>query len=103
MGGPAFRTEYTLDRKQDQDRVKLNTTFVMSITDETAFLPAGTLDPVELQVIYHTVIIILRKIIASFKNNCYHILVSAQGSCFGSSAVWKRQDDFRRLCPVFFL
>ena len=103
MGGSAFRTEYTLDRKLDQDRVKLNITFIMSITDETAFLPAGAFDPVELQSIYHTVIIILRKIIASFKNNCYYILVSAQGSCFGSSAVWKRQDDFGRLCPVFFL
>ena len=102
MGGSAFRTEYTLDGKPDQDRVKLNAAFVMSITDETAFLPAGAFDAVKLQAICHPVIIILGKIIAFFENNCYHILVSAQGSYFGSSVVWKRQDDFGWVVACLF-
>ena len=69
MGGSAFRTEYTLDGKPDQVRVKLNITI---ITDETAFLPTGALGLEELQSDYHTVIYLLRKMIAIFKDNCYH-------------------------------
>ena len=72
MGGEAFRTADALDGKPDKDRVKLNGTFVTAVTDKTAMLPTGTLDPVELQAVDHAVIIILGKIIAFFKDNCYH-------------------------------
>ena len=72
MGDPTLGTEHTLNGKPDLDRVKLNRTFVMSITNETAFLPTGTFHLKELQSIYHTIIYRLRKIIAFFKNNCYH-------------------------------
>ena len=72
MGNQAFRTAYTLDPEQDQDRVKLNRTFVTAITDQTALLAAGTLHLEELQSVYNTIIIILGKIIAFLKDNCYH-------------------------------
>ncbi len=75
MGNAAFRTAHTLDRKADKDRVKLNRPCIMAITDEAAFLPTGTFHHVKLQAIHQTVIINLRKIIASIKNNCYHCIV----------------------------
>lgn len=76
VGYSALRTEYTLDRKPDHGRVKLNRTPVMAITDEASLLPAGTFNLVELQPIHHTVIPFLGKTIAFFKDNCYHSLVS---------------------------
>ena len=98
MGNQAFRTEHALDRKPDQDRIKLNGTLVMSITDEAAFLSTGTLDPMELQAVYRAVIIILRKIIVSFKNNCYHTFVSAQrGVVLPQCRLWGKTG---RLCMV---
>ena len=87
MGNEAFCTEHTLDGKADKNRIKFNRTFVMAITDETSFLATGTFDHVKLEVIDCMVIKILRKIIAVFKDNCYHILVRAQGS-FTPGAVW---------------
>ena len=72
MGNQTFHTAHTLDRKPDQDRVNLNGTFVTAVTDETAFLPTGAFNLRELQFIHHTVILLLRKIIAIFKDNCYH-------------------------------
>ncbi len=75
MGNPAFLTAHTLDRKRDKNRVKLNRSCVMAITDEAAFISTGTLNHVKLQAIHQTVIINLRKIIASIKNNCYHCIV----------------------------
>ncbi len=82
MGDQTFRTAHALDGKPDKDRVKLNGTFVTAVTDQTANLPTGTLYPVELQAVDHAVIIVLRKIIASFKDNCYHkIGESTKGHC----------------------
>lgn len=75
MGNPAFRTAHTLDRKPDKNRVKLNRTCVMAITDKAAFFPTGTFNHVKLQAIHQAVIIKLRKIIAFIKNNCYHCVV----------------------------
>ena len=59
----------------------------MAVTDETSFFSTGTFDHVKLEMFYCMVIKILRKIIAVFKDNCYHILVRAQGS-FTPGAVW---------------
>ena len=87
MGNEAFCTEHTLDGKADKNRIKFYRAFVMAITDETSFLPTGTFDHVKLEVIDCMVIKILRKIVAVFKDNCYHILVRAQGS-FTPGAVW---------------
>ncbi len=72
MGNQTIRTKYTLYRKPDQGGAELNGTFVMSMTDQASLLPAGTLDGMELEIIYRTIIIILREIIATFKDNCYH-------------------------------
>lgn len=87
MGNKAFCTEHTLDGKADKNRIKFNRTFVMAITDETSFPATGTFDHVKLEMFYCMVIKILRKIVAVFKDNCYHILVRAQGS-FTPGAVW---------------
>ena len=84
---PADCTEHTLDGKADKNRIKFNRTFVMAITDETSFPATGTFDHVKLEMFYCMVIKILRKIVAVFKDNCYHILVRAQGS-FTPGAVW---------------
>ena len=51
MGGQAFCTEHTLDRKSDKGRLKFNETFVISITDEEAFSSAGALAPMGLKII----------------------------------------------------
>ena len=72
MGDQTFRTAHALDGKPDKDRVKSDRTFIMAITDETAFFFAGALDLKELQSVHHTVILFLGKIIAFFKDNCYH-------------------------------
>ena len=77
MGGPAFRTEYTLDSKPDQNTVELNTACIVAITDKASLFPAGTYSLVELYPIHHTVILFLRKVIAFFKDNCYHSIVSS--------------------------
>lgn len=74
MGAPTFLTEYALEGKRDQQGVNLNTAFVMAVPDEAPFLSAGTFHHVELQVVYHAVIMNLRKVIAFFENNCYHKL-----------------------------
>ena len=87
MGNEAFCTEHTLDGKPDKNRIKFNRTFVMAVTDETSFPATGTFDHVKLEMFYCMVIKILRKIVAVFKDNCYHILVRAQGS-FTPGAVW---------------
>ena len=87
VGNKAFCTEHTLDGKADKNRIKFNRTFVMAITDETSFPATGTFDHVKLEMFYCMVIKILRKIVAVFKDNCYHILVRAQGS-FTPGAVW---------------
>ena len=87
MGNEAFCTEHTLDGKADKNRIKFNRTFVMAITDETSFPATGTFDHVKLEMFYCMVIKILRKIVAVFKDNCYHILVRAQGS-YTPGAVW---------------
>ena len=87
MGNEAFCKEHTLDGKADKNRIKFNRTFVMAITDETSFPATGTFDHVKLEMFYCMVIKILRKIVAVFKDNCYHILVRAQGS-FTPGAVW---------------
>lgn len=89
MGNEAFCTEHTLDRKADKNRIKFNRTIVMAVTDETSFFSTGTFDHVKLEMFYCMVIKILRKIIAVFKDNCYHILVRAQGS-FTPGAVWRK-------------
>lgn len=99
MGNEVFCTEHTLDRKADKNRIKFNRTIVMAVTDETSFFSTGTFDHVKLEMIDCMVIKILRKIIAVFKDNCYHILVRAQGS---QVLYGERQDDFGRLRPVFF-
>ena len=44
----------------------------MAITNETAFLPAGAFNLEDLQTIYQPIILFLRKMIAFFKDNCYH-------------------------------
>mgnify|MGYP003540710985 FL=1 len=87
MGNETFCTEHTLDGKADKNRIKFNSTFVMAITDETSFPATGTFDHVKLEMFYCMVIKILRKIVAVFKDNCYHILVRAQGS-YTPGAVW---------------
>ena len=87
MGNEAFCTEHTLDGKADKNRIKFYRAFVMAITDETSFPATGTFDHVKLEVIDCMVIKILRKIVAVFKDNCYHILVRAQGS-YTPGAVW---------------
>ena len=87
MGNKAFCTEHTLDGKTDKKRIKFNRAFVMAVTDETSFFSTCTYDHVKLQMIDCMVIKILRKTIAVFKDNCYHILVRAQGS-FTPGAVW---------------
>lgn len=102
MGDPTFRTEYTLDRKLDQDRVKLNITFIMSITDETAFLPTGALGLEELQSIYHTVIHFLRKMIAFFKDNCYHDVGNSTKE-HGSWCCREKDRATWMVGPVFFI
>lgn len=89
MGNEAFCTEHTLDGKSDENRIKFNRTFIMAVTDETAFPATGTFDHVKLEMIDGMVVKILRKIIAVFKDNCYHILVRAQGS-FTPGAVWEK-------------
>ena len=87
MGNKAFCTEHTLDGKTDKNRIKFNRAFVMAVTDETSFFSTCTFDHVKLEMIDCMVIKILRKIIAVFKDNCYHILVRAQGS-YTPGAVW---------------
>ena len=72
MGDQTCLTEHTLYKKYDKDGVKLNTTFVTAITDEAAFLPGGTLYLKKLQSVYYMVILLLGKIIAILKDNCYH-------------------------------
>ena len=79
MGNKAFCTEHTLDGKTDKNRIKFNRAFVMAVTDETSFFSTCTFDHVKLEMIDCMVIKILRKTIAVFKDNCYHILVRAQG------------------------
>ena len=101
MGNQALRTKHTLNGKPDQNRFKFNNTFVMAITDEASFLPTGTFDHVELELLYGMVVKILRKIIAVFKDNCYHIFVRAQVRSL-PVLYGERQDDFGRLRPVFF-
>lgn len=101
MGDPALRTKYTLDGKAEQDRLDLNRPFVMSIANETSFFAAGTFKSMELKLIDLTIIILLGKIIAVFKNNCYHILVSAVRS-FAPSTVWRKTGRLGGLWPVFF-
>ena len=59
VGNKAFCTEHTLDGKADKDRIVLNRTFIMTITDETSFLATGTFDHVKLELIDCMVIKIL--------------------------------------------
>ena len=59
MGNETFCTEHTLDGKADKDRIVLNRTFIMTITDETSFLATGTFDHVKLELIDCMVIKIL--------------------------------------------
>lgn len=94
-------TQYTLDGKKNPDRSELHGTFIMPIADETAFFTAGTFNSMDLEPIDLTIINILRKTIAVFKDNCYHILVSAARS-FTPSAVWRETGRLVELCPVFF-
>ncbi len=75
MGNQALGTEYTLYRKPDKEGMEFNRMRVMSIEDQAPFLPRGTLDLLELEIIYHMFVIILGKIIALFKDNCYHMSV----------------------------
>ena len=79
MGNKAFCTEHTLDGKTDKNRIQFNRAFVMAVTDETSFFSTGTFDHVKLEMFYCMIIKILRKTIVVFKDNCYHILVRAQG------------------------
>lgn len=101
MGDPALRTQYTLDGKKDQGRLKLHGTFVMSIANETAFPAAGTFNPMGLKSVDLTIINILGKIIAVFKDNCYHIQVSAVRS-FAPGTVWRKTGRLVGVWPVFF-
>lgn len=75
MGDPAFGAEQTLDTKAQHDRVEFYRTLIMPIADEASLLCAGTLNPMDLKRIYGRIINILRKVIAVFKDNCYHIHV----------------------------
>lgn len=79
VGNKAFCTEHTLDGKTDKNRIQFNRAFVMAVTDETSFFSTGTFDHVKLEMFYCMIIKILRKTIVVFKDNCYHILVRAQG------------------------
>ena len=96
MGNQAFRTAYTLERKPDQDTVKLNGTLVMAVTDQTAFLPAGALNLEELQSIHQLIILFLRKIIAFLKNNCYHDI----GNSTKEQGSWCCREEDRPTCRV---
>lgn len=80
MGNETLCTKYALYRKPDPGRAELHRPFVMSITDQAPFPPAGTFDPMELKAIYRTIINILRKIIAVFKDNCYHTFAGVRRS-----------------------
>ena len=89
MGDQAFRTAHALNGKLDEDRVQLNGTFVTAVTDEAAFLPAGASDLEELQSIQHMVILLLRKTIAFFKDNCYHSIGNSTKG-HGSLCCWEK-------------
>lgn len=96
-----MRTQYTLDGKKEQGRLKLHGTFVMSIADEAPFPAAGTFHPMDLKFMDLTIINILGKIIVVLKDNCYHILVSAARS-FAPGTVWGKTGRLVGVWPVFF-
>lgn len=80
MGCPALLAPYPLDAKGQAARRKLHISGVMAIQDQTPLFSAGAFHHVELEVIDHLVIKILRKFVAIFKENCYHCLVCMRES-----------------------
>ncbi len=103
MGDQAFLAEHALEGKPDKDRVKLNGTFVTAITDKTAFLPAGTFNLEKLQSIYYAIILLLRKIIVFFKDNCYHGIGSSTKGAWLLVLPVERQASFVGLGLSFSL
>lgn len=101
MGNEAFCAKHTLDGKADKNRMKFNRAFVMAVTDETAFLATGAFDHVKLKIIDRTGVKILRKIVAVFKDNCYHMLVRAQRS-FTPGAVWGKTGQLWKVGACLF-
>lgn len=101
MGNEAFCAKHTLDGKADKNRMKFNRAFVMAVTDEAAFLATGAFDHVKLKIIDRTGVKILRKIVAVFKDNCYHMLVRAQRS-FTPGAVWGKTGQLWKVGACLF-
>lgn len=72
----------------------------MSKTNEAAEHATGTLNSVERKIRYPAVIIILGKVVAFFKDNCYHIFVDTQGLF---PVLFRERQGLGRLIPVFFI
>ena len=80
MGCLALRAPYPLDAKEQEVRSKLYISGIMTIADQTSLFSTGAFHHVDLEVIDHLVIKILRKNVAIFKGNCYHCLVGMRKS-----------------------
>lgn len=68
----AYFTVYPYDRKGEDPTIKLDAAFVGAIPDQTAGMPAGTGNEVQIKRIYCFIVKILRNIVVVFCFNCYH-------------------------------
>jgi len=80
MGCLALPAPYPLDAKEQEAGRKLHRSGIMTMADQTSLFSAGAFHHVDLEVIDHLVIKILRKTVAIFKGNRYHCLVGMRKS-----------------------
>lgn len=75
MGFTALCAEDTLNTEFQEFREIFHVPVIVSVADQTALLPAGTLHRMKLEIIYNRIIRFLRKTIEFFVQSRYHSLV----------------------------